>query len=410
MATPEPEWVSLPFDEAVDYWRQKVRIPTARWNDLQHGAHVRGFSVAGALVDDLLADFQAALTPAFEDGATLAAFRKDFDKIVEAHGWEYNGGRNWRSRVIYQTNLSTAYSAGRYAQMTDPDVLKHRPFWRYNHSDAQHPRLLHLSWDGKLLEATDLWWATHYPPNDWGCGCYVTALSWAQLRKLGIKGPDKAPDDGPPVMWRDKVTGEKWQVPPGIGPGWAYNPGQSWLHGTMPKELAKPLPASAGVRPDNLPALPPPHAVPEDRTLPAGQPDESYVAAFLDQFGGAIGLPVVFRDASGTRVVISDDLFRMRDGTLKASKRGRATGLLLLADAIRDPDEIWLDWFQAKNGDVMLRRRYIRVISGADGEAPLLSVFEWSGVGWSGVTGFPAANTSYLEGQRTGALIYRRPE
>lgn len=407
MAT--PEWGSLPFDEAIAYWRQKVRIPTARWSDLQHGAHVRGFSVAGAMVDSLLADFQAALTPAFADGATLATFRRDFDRIVESHGWEYKGGRNWRSRVIYQTNLSVSYSAGRYAQMTDPDVISYRPFWRYNHSDAQHPRKLHLAWDGLVLDAKDPWWQTRYPPNDWGCGCYVTALSQRQIEKMGMKGPDQPPDDGPPVTWRDKVTGETWQVPPGIGPGWAYSPGQSWLHGTVPPELAKPLPPSPGARPDNLPPLPAPRPTEEDRTLPAGQADEAYVAAFLDQFGGAIGLPVVFRDASGTRIVIADDLFRQRDGTLKASKRGRAASILLLSDAIRDPDEIWLDWFKAKSGDVILRRRYIRAMVAPDGAAPLLSVFEWSNAGWSGVTGFPPDDVGYLEGQRTGALIYRRP-
>jgi hypothetical protein len=55
---------------------------------------------------------------------------------VATHGWDFKGGRNWRTRVIYQTNLQTSYAAGRYQQLTDPDMLKVRPYWRYVHSDS----------------------------------------------------------------------------------------------------------------------------------------------------------------------------------------------------------------------------------------------------------------------------------
>ena len=31
-------------------------------------------------------------------------------------GWA-NGGRNWRTRVIFETNLRTSYAAGRWQQL-----------------------------------------------------------------------------------------------------------------------------------------------------------------------------------------------------------------------------------------------------------------------------------------------------
>src|SRR3546814_5169051 len=137
---------SLPFDEAIDFWRQKVRIPTRRWDDLREGAHARGFMVAGAMRDDILIDFQAAITKAIEEGTSLEEFRKDFDQIVERYGWSYNGSRGWRTRVIYQTNLNTAYQAGRYAQMTHRDLLAYRPLCRYRNGDRRTQRQQHEAW------------------------------------------------------------------------------------------------------------------------------------------------------------------------------------------------------------------------------------------------------------------------
>src|SRR3990167_1320138 len=134
------QYGSLPFDEAIRFFRQKVRLPTRTWTDITHGMHARAFVVAGATKDELLADFQGAIDRAIAEGTTLEQFRRQFDSLVAKHGWEYNGGRNWRSRVIYDTNVRTAYSAGRYEQMTQPDVLAARPFWQYKHGDSVVPR------------------------------------------------------------------------------------------------------------------------------------------------------------------------------------------------------------------------------------------------------------------------------
>jgi uncharacterized protein with gpF-like domain len=130
--------------------------------------HTRAFVVAGVTRADMLMDFREAVEKSITDGMTLKEFRNRFDTIVEKTGWIYKGGRNWRSRVIFETNIRTAYSAGRWKQMTDPELLKTRPYLIYRHGDSIHPRELHLSWDNLVLPADDPWWQTHYPPNGWG--------------------------------------------------------------------------------------------------------------------------------------------------------------------------------------------------------------------------------------------------
>jgi len=221
--------VSLPFAEAIAFFRQKLSIPTGRWTDLWKGEHARGFMIAGAMRDDLLADFRAAIDAALAEGKTIADFRSEFDRIVARYGWSYNGGRGWRTRVIFDTNVRTAYQAGRYAQMTDPDVAASRPYWRYRHGDSRQPRPEHLAWDGLVLAAEDPFWQTHYPPNGWGCKCRVEALNERQLSAMGKSGPDTAP----PIEtyeWTDRNTGESHTIPKGIDPGWDYNVGQQWLN------------------------------------------------------------------------------------------------------------------------------------------------------------------------------------
>ncbi len=220
----------LPFQEAVDFFRQKARVPTSHWTDVWRIAHSHAFMVAGAASDALLADFQASIAKALEQGTTLAEFRRDFDTIVEKHGWSYNGAPGWRARIIYETNLSTAYSAGRYAQQTTPEALKVFPYWEYVHSGSPHPRVQHLAWNGLTLRADDPFWASHYPPNGWHCGCRVRPVSRAGLGRMGKSGPDEAPEiETRP--WRNPKTGEVHRVPVGIDPGFDYNPGLAWKKG-----------------------------------------------------------------------------------------------------------------------------------------------------------------------------------
>lgn len=125
-----------PFSEQVDYFRSKLNLPSERWDDIRGAAHDRGFMVAGVTKADMLQDFRDAVDRAIAKGGGLQAFRRDFAQIVQRYGWDYNGSFDWRSRVIYQTNLASSYAAGRWAQLTDPAFAKAWPYWRYVHADG----------------------------------------------------------------------------------------------------------------------------------------------------------------------------------------------------------------------------------------------------------------------------------
>lgn len=219
--------IDLPFREAIAFFLQKTNLPTKRWQDNYGKANARAFSIAGAMTEALIGDFREEVTKALTEGVSLGEFRNRFDDIVTKHGWDHVGEPGWRAKVIYETNLSTAYSAGRYEQQTEPETLELFPYWQYVHSGAQHPREEHKALDGLVLRADDPFWDTHYPPNGWGCGCRVRVLSERALKRQGRSGPDRAP----PVEIRkvtDPKTGQVRDVPKGIDPGFEYNPGKAW--------------------------------------------------------------------------------------------------------------------------------------------------------------------------------------
>ena len=75
--------IDLPFNEAIDFFRQKVNVPTERWTDMMNEAHSHGFAVAGATNEAMLSDFREAVDKAISQGTGLAEFRADFDTIVK---------------------------------------------------------------------------------------------------------------------------------------------------------------------------------------------------------------------------------------------------------------------------------------------------------------------------------------
>ena len=214
--------LGLPFQEQLDFFRQKLNLPTDRWDDIWKAAHDRAFIVAGAAEADLLNDLRQAVDKAVTQGMTLRDFRKEFDAIVTRHGWHgwtgegTDAGEAWRTRVIYETNIRASYAAGRYRQLTSPAMIQALPYWRYVHNDSvRHPRPLHKLWgDMRLtLRYNDPFWATHFPPNGWGCRCRIVATD----------APGEGDATTPPEGW-DKIDPKtKEQV--GIDRGWGYEPG-----------------------------------------------------------------------------------------------------------------------------------------------------------------------------------------
>ena len=417
----EPEVIGQSFKEQIDYLQQKAPRPTAAWTDIMRGDHDRAFVIAGAKDRDMLKDFQNALLKSRNEGKGYREFLKDFDDIVGKYGWSYNGERGWRSKVIYETNIRTSYMAGRLKQMRDPAVVKTRPYWQYRHGVTRKPKIArrqHLAWHGLILPHDDTFWLTHYAPNDWKCSCGVRTLSKHDLQRLGKSEPDKSPNISK-EPYLDKTTNTLIEKPHGIGFGWDHQPGDLWERGLVPSILDAQLTDLVDI--DKAVGLPDllSNAKPfKSKLLPDGKDPAFYVNKFLSAFGAQQGKGVLFKDKASEHIIISDELFKDGQGGLKVLKRGRNLHMAQMAEAIKDPDEIWIGVaernihdLQGGGKELVLDRKYIRV----DPKTGLLAIFELFQNGWTGKTAFHPlkknsvrTDVNQINKRRRGKLIYQR--
>ena len=407
----------LTDERALAFLRQKIDMPTRRWTDLLRREHDHAFVVAGATKDALLSDLHTAIDKAIEDGESLRDFRERFDETVERNGWEFRGSRNWRSRVIYETNMRTAHSGGRYKQMTDPDVLEDRPWWQYKHSGARQPRLRHLSWDGLVIDARDPWWRTHYPPSGWGCGCYVLSWSDDDLDRFDLE-PSEAPEVET-YEWTDPRTGEVQDIPIGIDPGWDYTPGRSWVESMRPQASSTPptrIPQGQAADPD-MPAPPAPRdaqTVDTDArgdtpsvnqsTAPSLQdPERSaqyYRNLFVQETG--VGDSNVLEDVVGRGLVVDGEMLNGMDEELRPYTQ-------LIGRTLRDPDEVWAQLAPKESGDgSAVAHRYITRWT-VEGEEMWVLVEEAGGQ-WHAQATIDPDTVDEIRRRRQGVRLYRREE
>lgn len=400
---PRPE--PIPFREAIDFLKGKIRLPTRAWTDIREGQHARAFVVAGAIKDQLVADFHDAVARALEQGRTLDDFKRDFDSIVARHGWTYKGGRGWRSAVIYNTNLRTARAAGQWAQILRlKDV---RPWLRYEAVLDSKTRPIHRQWHGTILRWDDPWWQTNYPPNGWNCRCTVVTLSDRDLEAQGWTPSPKAPPLALEARTLNTPEGpETVQVPEGVDTGFGYNVGEAawgrgpervalerhgaWKTLEVPAALAEPLAPLEAVTP--LAKLGP-------RARPGVAEDLRRV--FQEAVGG---LDRIFTDPTGTRVLVGQAII---DHMLELALRqdGREAYFPFLPELVEKPQEIWIGFARsAASGRVGLRRRYVRLLD--LGQGKLLGLVADVDQGMVSGTTFFRGEKRYLATLRSGIRIF----
>ena len=204
---------------AIDFLRKKIKVETEDWDELKWGEHAHAFTVAHSSGAGVLDTIFELMNKAQAEGISFGSFRNGMLDEMKAKGWYGGAGHtekekkyiNWRIGVIYDTNMRTAYAQAEYREQLQGAQL--RPIWVYQSQLAgKNRRQEHVALHGKAFRFDDGFWDTYYPPNGWGCECYVNTESEHSAEKGGIK-----------------VEDSKNITLPEIDPSWAYNVGREAL-------------------------------------------------------------------------------------------------------------------------------------------------------------------------------------
>lgn len=184
--------------QAIEYLQRKGFAITWDWHEVDAATHARAFTVAKAARLDILQDMRNALTDNLQQGKTLKDFQRELTPTLQAKGWwgkqiivdsEGNAekvqlGSPRRLATIYQTNMQSAYMAGRYQAALA--AVKTHPYWMYIAINDKRTRPTHRALHGKVFRWDDPIWQYILPPNGYNCRCRFIALTAREVKARGL--------------------------------------------------------------------------------------------------------------------------------------------------------------------------------------------------------------------------------
>jgi hypothetical protein len=235
-----------PAPETIEYLDGRQLATSFDWRDVYGAEHAYAFTVAKATQLNVLNTIHAAVNEAIREGIPLKQFQKDLAPKLKKMGWwgkqkqtdPLTGeaklvqlGSPRRLKTIYWANTRTAYGAGKWTRVQR--TKKHLPYLVYRLGPSENHRPHHVAKEDTVLPIDHPFWQTWFPPNGWGCLCWVRQISETEAQQIGISESPQIPNKS----WTNERTGEVLQIPEGIDPGWQTNPGLS-RHRTLAKHLA----------------------------------------------------------------------------------------------------------------------------------------------------------------------------
>lgn len=176
-----------PYNEASRWFQSLNVVNKNTYNKLDAAAKRRAFTVANVHNQQQLEIAKEELKRTLERGHGLKAFSESLnDRFALAGMTTLNASH---VETVYRTNVLNAYNSGRHAQMTQPAVLRARPYWRISTVNDGPPRqrATHQAVHNWVIRADDSIWTRTFPPFGFNCRCRVSSLSQNDVDNKGLK-------------------------------------------------------------------------------------------------------------------------------------------------------------------------------------------------------------------------------
>ena len=380
-------------DEIVNYLKNKGLKSTFSYKELQKEAHDKAFTVAKVMRTDLLSDIHESLLDSLKTGKNFEAWKKSIIPTLEKKGWwgtqEITNPKTGeikkviinsnRLKKIYTINTRVAYQKHRYKEMMK---LPLSTYWMYRCSFLENSRKSHKAMHGTVLHRDHEFWEENYPPNDYICFCGVTAHSESDLKRRGI-------------------TPTQGQVQSIATEDWAYNVGKNTNVAALKKinldDSLQYLPLLNSARNNEL------------KNLDYDGLKNKFYQALAIKEGD------IFVDKTNDPITITDDFFKSLD-YIKVRNKRRELYIIELANVLKDPDEIFLQFEALKNKSdkyvdensrvVKKFMKYYKTEAGA--KRALIVLVEYLKDKTTGISAYVIDSQGAVETKRVEKLIYKK--
>lgn len=178
-------FTTRPFWEAINAFLSRDIVERSVWDRLVGAAKKKAFSIANLARRKMLQTAFDELGKSITAGKSLTNFSKALNERFESAGWTKL--KPSHVETVFRNATMGAYSSGREVQMTQPAVLKARPYWQIRAVKDDRCRATHAKVRGFVLRADDpVWRKVGRPPWGHRCRCILSSRSEREIKRLGL--------------------------------------------------------------------------------------------------------------------------------------------------------------------------------------------------------------------------------
>lgn len=209
--------LTLPPADAIVFLKKKGYKITWDWKEQLKMNHAQTFTVAKAMQMDVLQDIRGMLNKSLKEGLSFYEFKKELEPKLKAAGWwgwqvvdgkRVQLGSPYRLKTIYDTNMQSAFNAGRWKHFEENRDT--RPMLRYVGVRDGSQTDICRDLDGQIHPVDSAFWNSNAPPNHYGCRSRLESLSKEQAERAGGE-TKKAPKEGPAKGFNSNPGRKSWE-------------------------------------------------------------------------------------------------------------------------------------------------------------------------------------------------------
>ena len=185
-----PDWLNLPFAEAVNFFLSKENVSVGKWDELTAEQYEYSFGVAGMIKGDLLDHTKKTIASMLAEGVPYDEVQAKLATAMNSAGWVTNKGLPPSERRIYiiaDTNVRQSYKRGNIEQFNAAGGVEKYPYFIWRHRDSLDYRLHHKALHNKAISTNSEFARKCFPPHGFGCRCTGQFANERIINRMGAK-------------------------------------------------------------------------------------------------------------------------------------------------------------------------------------------------------------------------------